>query len=258
VLRLNKLRGGTAGVFLEPIGPESGTWPVSVEFVKGVQALCQKYGALLIFDEVVTGFRLGMNGAQGYMGVNPDLTVFGKVIAGGYPGAGGVGGKREYMELLGAGLDGSGKKAFSGGTLAANPLSCAAGYYTLLELERTDACHTANIMGDMLTDGINELIKEKHLPFVAYNVGSICHLDTLGTMHYSVNWKKPWTIPTVLKETSIRKKEMEYMGAAYMAEGIVTLAGNRLYASAAYTQEDIRDVLKRLSHIFQYVEVQKP
>jgi glutamate-1-semialdehyde 2,1-aminomutase len=257
ILRFNKLHGGTAGVFLEPIGPESGTWPISIEFVQGVQELCKKYKALLIFDEVVTGFRIGLSGAQGYMGINPDLTVFGKVIAGGYPGAGGLGGKREYMEFLGAGLDGAGKKAFSGGTLAANPLSCAAGYYTLLEHERTDACRIANDIGDLFTDGVNELIKEYNLPFVAYNVGSICHLDTLGTMHYSVNWKKPWTIPAVLKATSIRKKEMEYMGAAYMAEGIVTLAGNRLYASAAYTPEDIKDVLKRLSQIFQCIEVQK-
>ena len=255
VLRLNKLRGGTAGVFFEPIGPESGTWPLSIEFVQGAQELCRKYGALLIFDEVVTGFRLGMSGAQGYMGVTPDLTVFGKVIAGGYPGAGGLGGKREYMQFLGAGLDGGSKKAFSGGTLAANPLSCAAGYYTMLELERTGACRIANDMGDILTDGLNELIKEYRLPFVAFNVGSICHLDTLGTMHYSINWKKPWTIPAVLKATSVRKKEMEHMGAAYMAEGIVTLAGNRLYTNATYTPEDIKDVLNRFSRIFQCVEV---
>ena len=257
VLRRNKLNGGTAGVFFEPIGPESGTWPISIEFVQGAQALCRKYGALLIFDEVVTGFRIGMSGAQGYMGVTPDLTVFGKVIAGGYPGAGGLGGKREYMKFLGAGLDGGGKKAFSGGTLAANPLSCAAGYYTILELERTGACRVANDIGDMLTDGLNELIKEYRLPFIAFNVGSICHLDTLGTMHFSINWKKPWTIPSVLKETSIRKREMEHMGAAYMAEGIVTLAGNRLYTNATYTTEDIKDVLDRFSRIFQCIEVQE-
>ena len=91
-LRKHRLDGGTAAVFLEPVGPESGTRPVSKEFVKGVEELAHKYGALLVFDEVVTGFRIGVSGAQGYFGVDPDLTVFGKVIAGGYPGAGGVGG----------------------------------------------------------------------------------------------------------------------------------------------------------------------
>ncbi|MDL2258592.1 aminotransferase class III-fold pyridoxal phosphate-dependent enzyme [Eubacteriales bacterium OttesenSCG-928-K08] len=255
VLRRNKLRGGTAGVFIEPIGPESGTRPVDFEFNKGVEALCRKYGALFIFDEVVTGFRLGMSGAQGYFGVSPDLTIFGKVIAGGYPGAGGLGGKNEYMKFLGAGLDGNSKKALSGGTLAANPLSCAAGYHTLCEMERTNACKTANEMGDILTDGLNELIKKRKLPFVAYNVGSVCHLDTLGTMHYSINWGKPWQIPEVLKQTSLRKKEMEHIGAAYMAEGLVTLAGNRLYTNATYTKEDIAEVLTRFDNVFEHIVV---
>ena len=75
-----------------------------MDFNKGVEDLCRKYGALLIFDEVVTAFRLGMSGAQGYFGVSPDLTVFGKVVAGGYPSAGGLGGKKEYMKYLAAGI----------------------------------------------------------------------------------------------------------------------------------------------------------
>jgi glutamate-1-semialdehyde 2,1-aminomutase len=93
-LRFNKLRGGTAAVFIEPVGPESGTRPLDRNFNKEAEKLCQAYHALLVFDEVVTGFRIGMAGAQGYFGVSPDLTVFGKVIAGGYPGAGGFGGKQ--------------------------------------------------------------------------------------------------------------------------------------------------------------------
>jgi glutamate-1-semialdehyde 2,1-aminomutase len=255
VLRANQLRGGTAAVFIEPIGPESGTRPVSFDFNKGVESLCRKYGALLVFDEVVTGFRMGMSGAQGYFGVSPDLTVFGKVIAGGYPGAGGVGGKREYMKFLGAGLDGGGKKAFSGGTLAANPLSCAAGYHALCEMERTDACAKANAMGDLLTDGLVKIIDKYKLPFVAYNVGSICHFDTLGTMHFSINWAKPWQIPEVLKQTSARKREMEHIGAAYMAEGLVTLAGNRLYTSASYTPDAIAEVLVRFDRVMSQIAV---
>ncbi|MFA5585384.1 MAG: aminotransferase class III-fold pyridoxal phosphate-dependent enzyme [Saccharofermentanales bacterium] len=254
ILRRNRLRGGTAAVFIEPVGPESGTRPLDQDFNKGVETLCRKYGALLVFDEVVTGFRLGMDGAQGYFGVSPDLTVFGKVIAGGYPGAGGVGGKREVMRFLGAGLDGGGKKALSGGTLAANPLSCAAGYHTLCEIERTDACAKANAMGDLLTDGLNTLIDRYKLPFVAYNIGSICHLNTLGTMHYAIRWSKPWTIPKILKETSIRKKEMEHMGAAYMAEGLVTLAGSRLYVNATYSEADIAEALTRFERVFEKVE----
>ena len=84
-LRANRLTGGTAAVFLEPMGPESGTRPLSREFVRGAAKLARDYGALLVFDEVVTGFRIGLSGAQGYFGVDPDLTVFGKIIAGGLP-----------------------------------------------------------------------------------------------------------------------------------------------------------------------------
>ena len=69
-------------------------------------------------------------------------------------------------------------------------------------------------------------------------------------MHFFIDWKKPWTIPSVLKQTDIRRVEMEHIGAAYMAEGIVTLAGSRLYTSAAYTEEDIDDVLSRFERVF--------
>ena len=96
MLRRNKLRGGTAAVIVEPVGPESGTRPIGHEYNKGVRSLCDRYGALMIFDEVVTGFRVALSGAQGYFDVVPDLTIFGKIVAGGYPSAGGVGGKREY------------------------------------------------------------------------------------------------------------------------------------------------------------------
>ena len=255
-LRLNRLRGGTAAVFIEPVGPESGTRPLSKDFNKEVAELCRQYGALLIFDEVVTGFRIGMSGAQGYFDVRADLTVFGKVIAGGYPGAGGLGGKDEYMRYLAAGIQTGDKihRALVGGTMAATPLSCVAGYYTLEEIEKTKACEKAGAMGDRLTAGLQKLIEERHLPFVAFNQGSICHLETVGTMHFSINWNKPWTIPKVINETSIRKKEMEYMGAAYMAEGLVTLAGSRLYTSAAYDEAMIDKALEAFERVFDQVE----
>ena len=252
-LKKNKLTGGTAAVYVEPVGPESGTWPVSKEFIKGCEELAHKYGALLIFDEVVTGFRIGTAGAQGYFGVDPDLTIFGKVIAGGYPGAGGVGGHRDCMQYLGAGLDSTGKKvkkALCGGTMAATPISCVAGYYTIDEIEKTGACEKAGRMADRLVQGIQASVEKYDLPFVVYNQGSICHVDTVGTMHYSIDWSKPWQLPKVLKETSARQKEMEHMGAAYMAEGIITLAGNRLYTSAAYDESSIDDVIQRFDRAF--------
>lgn len=256
VLKDNTKKGGTAAVFIEAIGPESGTRPVEYDFPKGVEFLCRKYGALLVCDEVVTGFRIGMSGAQGYYRISPDLTMFGKVIGGGYPGAGGIGGKKEYMKYLASGLNGGSKnpKALVGGTMAAAPVTCVAGYYTLCEIEESGAIEKSGRMADRLTTGLNAIIDRYGLPFVAFNQGSVCHLDTTGTMQYAIDWSKPWKIPGVLKQTSIRKKEMEHMGAAYMAEGIVTLAGSRLYTSAAYDEDMIDDVLVRFDKVLSNVE----
>jgi len=253
-LKLNKLCGGTAAVILEPVGPESGTRPVDHDYNAEVRRLCTKYGALLIFDEVVTAFRIGMSGAQGYYGIEPDLTVFGKVVAGGYPSAGGIGGKKEYMAYLAAGLQGAKKKAMVGGTMAANPLSSVAGYYTLKEIEANNACNKAGQAGDRLTKGLQQLIEKYKLPFVAYNQGSICHLETSATMFVPVNIKKPWTIPQSLKQIKKRKHMMEEMGAAYMAEGLVTLAGSRMYTSMADTDEVIDDALARFERVFKNIE----
>lgn len=250
----NKFRGGTAAVLMEPIGPESGTRPLDKEFNRQVRELCDQYGALLIFDEVVTAFRMGMGGAQGYFNVIPDLTVFGKIIAGGYPSAGGLGGKKEYMRYLAAGLQSGNKKALVGGTMAANPLSAAAGYLTLCELERTNAPVVAGRAGDRLTQGLEQLIQKYNLPFVAFNQGSVCHLETVGTMLFHIPWNRPWKIPGTLKNIHARKDVMEEMGAAYMAEGIVSLAGSRLYTSAADTDEIIDEALVRFDRVFQNIE----
>ncbi|HQO31052.1 MAG TPA: aminotransferase class III-fold pyridoxal phosphate-dependent enzyme [Chitinophagales bacterium] len=250
MMMFNKFRGGTAAVILEPMGPESGTYPLYKEYCSQVRELCDKHGALLIFDEVVTAFRIGMSGAQGYLNVMPDLTIFGKVVAGGYPAAGGIGGKAKYMQGLAAGLEG-GKKVKVGGTLAGNPLSCCAGYHTLVEIERTKACEHAGRAGDRLTKGLNQLIDKYGLPFVAFNQGAIVHLETAGTLYVKIEYLK---IKKVLKEIDHRKKLMEQYGAAYMAEGIVTLAGSRLYTSLADTDEVIDDALNRFERVFKNVE----
>jgi glutamate-1-semialdehyde 2,1-aminomutase len=257
MLRLNRVKGGTAAVIVEPVGPESGTRPVAQTYNAGVRALCDKYGALLIFDEVVTGFRVGLGGAQGYFNIAPDLTIFGKIVAGGYPAAGGVGGKKEYASLMAAGLATGKHRAYVGGTLAANPLSSLAGYTAIREIERTNACEIAGKQGDKLADGLKALIAKYELPFVAYNQGSIVHLECTGAMSYdysSMSFVK--SALGLLKNKAMmtrRKDAMERMGAAYMANGIVTLAGSRLYTSLADTDEVIADALNRFETVFSHV-----
>ena len=162
------------------------------------------------------------------------------------------------MKHLGAGLDASGKKikkAMCGGSLAATPISCVAGYTAICEIEKRNACEKAGKMGDRLISGIQDSIKKYNLPFVAFNVGSVCHLDTVGTMQFAIDKKKAWEIPKILEQTGIRQVEMQNMGAAYMAEGIVTLAGSRLYTSAAYDEKMIDDVIARFDRVLSQCEL---
>lgn len=246
----NRLTGGTAAVLVEPLGPESGTRPAPRDFNARVRALCDEFGALLVFDEVVTGFRVGMGGAAGYFGVTPDLTAFGKAVSGGYPMAGGVGGRAEVMAVFGSGLDGkSGAHIQVGGTLSANPLSCAAGYFAIEELARTNAPVVAGYAGDRLTRGLQRLIDRHGLPYVAYNQGSIVHLECSGVMLLDMH-----SPIKLLKENKARKKLMEQMGAAYAANGIITLAGSRMYTSMADTDAVIDDALDRFDRVFSQVE----
>ncbi len=161
----------------------------------------------------------------------------------------GIGWKAEYLDGLAACLQG-GKKVKVGGSMAANPLSCCAGYHTLLEIERTNACEKAGKAGDRITKGLNQLIDRYELPFVAFNQGSICHLEAAGTLYVKIKLLK---IKSVLAEINERKKLMEEYGAAYLAEGIVTLAGSRLYCSMADTDEVIDDALNRFENVFKNV-----
>ena len=250
-LRWNRLRGGTAAVIVEPFGPESGTRPVHKDFNAQLRKLCDEFGALLIFDEVVTGFRAGLGGAQAYFGVTPDLTVLGKCLTGGYPMAGGIGGRRDIMMMLVGGIGTTAKRAFVGGTLTANPLSCAAGYYALKEIERTDAATKAGRAGDRLRHGLDQIIERLGLPFVAYNMGSIVHLQTSGVM--LLDTSSLLKLARLKDEAKRRKHMMEEMGAAYTAHGLITLAGSRIYTSLADTDAIVDEALNRFENVLKLV-----
>jgi len=251
LLEKNATEGGAAAVIVEPLGPESATRPVHRDFNQNVRQLCDEFGALLIFDEVVTGFRIGMGGAQGYFNVKPDLTVFGKCVAGGYPGAGGVGGRADIMSLFSAGIGSGQQKTLVGGTLSASPLSSAAGYFAITEMERVNAPILAGQAGDKLCKGLRKIIDELDLPFFVYNHGSILHLETHGVLLVDLS------DPEFLVKVFLRKKIGEEMGAAYTAEGIITLAGSRLYTSMADTDEVIEEALAGFRRVLSNCEEAK-
>lgn len=250
-LQWNRLRGGTAAVLVEPLGPESGTRPVHPGYNAEVRRLCDEFGALLVFDEVVTGFRVGLGGAQGYFGVTPDITVLGKCLTGGYPMAGAIGGRKEVMMSLVGGIGTTTRRAFVGGTLSANPLSCVAGYHAIVEMERTNAAVHAGRAGDRLRAGLEEIIERRGLPYVTYNMGSIVHLQTSGVL--LMDTSSLWKLFRAKDEARRRKHMMEEMGAAYTAHGLVTLAGSRIYTSLADTDEVIDDALNRFDDVFALV-----
>ena len=250
-LQANRLRGGTAAVIVEPLGPESGTRPVHREYNREVRKLCDEFGALLIFDEVVTGFRVGMSGAQGYFDVIPDITVLGKCISGGYPMAGAIGGRRDVMMLLVGGIGTRSRRAFVGGTLSANPLSCAAGYFALQEIHKRNAAEVAGRAGDRLCRGLEQIIDRLGLPYVVYNMGSIVHLQTSGVL--LLDTSNLYKLIKAKGEIDARKHMLEEIGAAYTSVGLITLAGSRIYTSAADGDEVIDDALNRFEDVFKMV-----
>jgi glutamate-1-semialdehyde 2,1-aminomutase len=119
-----------------------------------------------------------------------------------------------------------------------------AGYYALLEMERTNAPVLAGQAGDKLTRGLNVIIDKYELPFVAYNQGSIVHLETSGVM--LLDLRNPLRLARELKP---RKHMIEEMGAAYMANGLITLAGSRMYTSMVDTDEVIDEALGRFESV---------
>ncbi len=248
LLEANEKEGGTAAVIVEPLGPESGTRPVARDFNKKVRELCDEFKALLIFDEVVTGFRVGPGGAAGFFDVKPDLTVFGKIVAGGYPMAGGVGGSEEVMSCVAAGVKPGKPKAYVGGTLSANPLSCAAGYFAIDEIVKQDAAKKAGENGDRLCAGIQKLIDQYQLPFVTWNYGSIVHFEVSGVMYLNA------ADPEVFKKIGARQHNIEKFGAALTANKIITLAGSRIYTSMADNDETIKETLEGFEDVFKNIE----
>ncbi|MEA4964899.1 MAG: aminotransferase class III-fold pyridoxal phosphate-dependent enzyme [Oscillospiraceae bacterium] len=247
LLQENRENGGTAAVLVEPIGAESGTRMATRTFNQEVRKLCDEFGALLIFDEVVTAFRLGMGGAQGYFDVRPDLTVFGKIVSGGYPAAGGLGGRREIMNCLGAGVSVGKPRAYVGGTLSANPLSCAAGYYAIEEIARTGAAAKAGRSGDRLCEGIQTLIDAHKLPFVVWNIGSIVHFEVAGMMYLSAK------DPDIASKLAERKQAVAEFGAALTANGVITLAGSRIYTSMADNEDTLDQTLRAFDEVFSNI-----
>ncbi len=167
-----------ACVLIEPVMGAGGMIPAEREFLKGLAELCRAEGTLLIFDEVITGFRLAPGGAQQFYGVNPDLTVLGKIIGGGLPN-GAITGRSDVMERMDHTKYKGTEYSFHGGTHTGNPVSAAAGLATLKILEDGSVHQKIGKMGDKVRTELTKIMDRAGVEFQATGVGSIfaCHFS---------------------------------------------------------------------------------
>ena len=158
---------GIAAVITEPVAGNMGVVPPAPGFLEALRKVTQDNGALLIFDEVITGFRVGPNGAQGLFNVTPDITTMGKIIGGGLP-VGAYGGRKKIMEMV-APLG----PMYQAGTLSGNPLAVSAGIATLTELSKPGVFERIDGLAQRLTEGVTAAFQKAEIPATINRVGSM-------------------------------------------------------------------------------------
>jgi len=159
-----------AAVIVEPVAANMGVVPAAPDFLPSLRRITQREGALLILDEVITGFRLAFGGAQTHFGIQPDMTVLGKIIGGGLPVAA-YGGRREIMEMI-APLG----PIYQAGTLSGNPLAMRAGLATLAKLETPGFYSALDRKAERLVVGLSKAIRESGVPALVNAAGSLLTL----------------------------------------------------------------------------------
>lgn len=225
-----------AAVIVEPVAGNMGVVPPEEDFLSGLRSLTQEYGALLIFDEVMTGFRVHPGSAQTLYDIQPDLTTLGKVIGGGLP-VGAYGGKREIMELIApAG------PVYQAGTLSGNPLAMAAGITTLRELDKQGVWEGLDAASQKLTEGIRNAAETAGVPVWQNRVGTM--FATFFTDEPVTDW------------ASAKKSNTENFGKFFqgMLQRGVYLAPSQFEAgfmSTAHTDAEIKATVQSAQEIFK-------
>ena len=221
-----------AAVIVEPVAANMGVVLPEEGFLTGLRRICDENGALLIFDEVITGFRLSLSGAQGYFGVRPDLTTFGKIIGGGMP-VGAYGGRKDVMELIAP----SGP-VYQAGTLSGNPVAMAAGLAQLRLLRDTpDFYEELNRKGDVFFENIKEAVREAGKPW------QVNHIGSLGCIFFTDSPVENYA----QAKTADTKAFAEYF-SWMLGHGIYVAPSQfeAMFLSSAMTEEELAGVLETL------------
>jgi glutamate-1-semialdehyde 2,1-aminomutase len=230
-----------AAVILEPTGAHMGQWPVRPSFLSELRELTERLGVVLIFDEVVTGFRTSKGGAQGYYGITPDMCTLAKILGGGLPG-GAVTGKAEIIDMVQLRDDAefnATRRVGHNGTFNANPLSAAAGSKALELLATQPINDRATAAADRLKAGMNEVLGRLEIPGCAAGVGSAIFLR-LGVDHEcdkEVCLLSDADQHTV--EDGARKHQLELAMYSNGADG-----GPRFIVSSVHTDRDIDETVE--------------
>ncbi|MBA5711732.1 glutamate-1-semialdehyde-2,1-aminomutase [Bacillus velezensis] len=226
-----------AGVIVEPVAGNMGVVPPQEGFLQGLRDITEQYGALLIFDEVMTGFRVDYNCAQGYFGVTPDLTCLGKVIGGGLP-VGAYGGKADIMERIAP----SGP-IYQAGTLSGNPLAMTAGLETLQQLT-PESYQEFVKKGDMLEEGISKAAAAHGIPHTFNRAGSM--IGFFFTNEPVINYE-------AAKSSDLKLFAKYYKGMADAGVFLPPSQFEGLFLSTAHTKEDIENTIQAAEKVFQAI-----
>lgn len=229
-----------AAIILEPTGSHMGQSPIMPSFLSELREATRRHGTVLIFDEVVTGFRISKGGAQGYYGVTADLSTHAKILGGGLPG-GAVAGKAELIDMIELRDDpefNRTRRIAHNGTFNANPLSAAAGTKALELVATTPVNDTADAMAARLKDGLNDLLSRKEIPGCASGVASMIFLR-LGVEH-ECDREVCSLSPEEIHATNDPARGAQFNLALY-SHGVDS--GYRFILGATHTEQDIDDTV---------------
>lgn len=235
----NENKDQVACVIVEPVAANMGLVAPKEGFLEGLRKLCDENDALLIFDEVITGFRLGITGASGYFNITPDLITYGKIIGGGMP-VGAYGGKKEIMRMV-APIG----PVYQAGTLSGNPIAMRAGLTQLTILkDHPEIYDRMNALGEYFREGTRAILEKYDLPYRVNGVGSLSCLF--------------FTKEPVVDYTSAKTSDTKAFGEYFSA---MLEKGNyfgpsqfeAIFMSDAHTKEDIDKTLKDMEDYFKSV-----
>jgi len=231
-------RDSIACIIVEPVAGNMGTVPPCEGFLEGLREICTNEGIVLIFDEVMSGFRVSYGGAQELYGITPDMTTLGKIIGGGLP-VGAFGGKREIMEKLSPAGG-----VYQAGTLSGNPLAMSAGIATLNILKQPGFYQALEEKSRLVAEGIAKAAKESGYPIYSTRVGSMfCAFFTKGEV-------RDWTSAALCDTKAFAKYFMGMLNEGiYLAPSQFETA----FVSAAHTEADIERTISAAARCFKQI-----